>query len=77
MTVMLDFAMSLAMLSALVLLGGAVWLYRKHGPNRQTLLMAVMALVLLGNVLIWAVPVPESGPEPAANSAVPSAAAAD
>lgn len=67
---MLDFAMSLAMLSALILVGGAVWLYRKNGPNRQTLLMAVMALVLLGNVLIWAIPLPEE----AADSAAPSAA---
>lgn len=66
---MLDFAMSLAMLSALVLLGGAYWMYRKNGPNRQTLLMAVMALVLLGNVLIWNIPVPE-----AADSSGPSAA---
>jgi hypothetical protein len=69
---MIDLAMSLAMLSALVLLGGAVWLYRKNGPNRQTLLMVVMALVLVGNMLIWAVPLPEgaagsSGPPAATN----------
>ncbi len=68
---MLDFAMSHAMLSAVILLGGAVWLYRRNGPNRQTLLMAVMALVLLGNVLIWAAPLPEGA---AADSAEPSAA---
>lgn len=68
---MLEFAMSLAMLSALVLLGGAVWLYRQRGPNRQTLLMAVMALVLVGNVVIWAVPLPDK----AADSTGPSAAA--
>ncbi len=72
MMVMLDFAMSLAMLSALVLLGGAVWLYRKHGPNRQTLLMAVMALVLLGNVLIWAIPLPEAAADSPAPSAPPT-----
>ena len=66
--------MSLAMLSALVLLGGALWMYRRNGPNRQTLLMVVMALVLLGNVLIWAIPLPEGA---AADSAAPSAAAAD
>jgi hypothetical protein len=54
---MLDFALSLAMLSALVLLGGAVWMYRKHGPNRQSVLMVIMAVVLVGNVVIWNIPV--------------------
>ncbi|MEO5708049.1 MAG: hypothetical protein ABIQ46_13525 [Alteraurantiacibacter sp.] len=72
---MLQFAMSLAMLSALVLLGGAWWLYRKHGPNRQTLLMAVMALVLVGNVVIWAIPLDDAAPDKAADSTGPSAAA--
>ena len=70
-SVMTDFILSLAVLSAFVLMGGAIYLYRKHGPNRQSLLMGVMAFVLLGNVLIWQIPVPDqaanAGGAPAAD----------
>lgn len=55
-----DIALSLAMLAMLALLWGARFQYKRNGPNRQTLLMVVMALVLLGNVLIWQLPPPET-----------------
>ncbi len=54
-----DIALSLAMLAMIALLWGGWYLYRRNGPNRQTLLMVVMALVLLGNVVIWQIPPPE------------------
>lgn len=55
-----DLALSLAMLAMVALLAGAWFLYKRNGPNRQTLLMVVMALVLLGNVVIWQLPPPEN-----------------
>jgi len=69
--VMSDLILSLAVLAMFVLLGGAVYLYRKHGPNRQSLLMGVMALVLLGNVLIWQMPPP--APQAASAEGAPAA----
>lgn len=58
-----DLALSLAMLAMVALLAGAWYLYRRNGPNRQTLLMVVMALVLLGNVVIWQLPPPQTEPQ--------------
>ena len=54
-----DIALSLAMLAMVALLWGAWFQYKRNGPNLQTLLMAVMALVLLGNVVIWQLPPPQ------------------
>lgn len=55
---MADFALSLTMLAALALLGGAVFLWVKHGERRKALLMATAALVALANVAIWSLPAP-------------------
>ena len=44
--------LSMAMLGVFALLFGAVTIWRKGGNRRQALLMAIAALVLLGNILI-------------------------
>lgn len=44
--------LSLAMLAVFVLLFGSITLWRKGANRQQAVLMAVAALVLLGNVLI-------------------------
>ena len=44
--------LSMAMLGVFALLLGAVTIWRKGGNRRQALLMAIAALVLLGNILI-------------------------
>lgn len=56
---MADFALSLTMLAALALLGGAVVLVRR-GDRKRALLMAVAALVALANVAIWSLPAPST-----------------
>lgn len=63
-----DFALSLAMLAMVALLWGGWYQYRRNGPNLQTLLMVVMALVLLGNVVIWQMPAPQTQPDEAADA---------
>ena len=54
---MADFALSLTMLAALALLGGAYILWRR-GERRKAGLMAAAALVALANVAIWSIPAP-------------------
>lgn len=67
-----DLVLSLAVLASFALLGGAFYFWRKQGANRQSLLMAIMAFVLMANVLIWAAPMPDNGnggPAPGAETA--------
>ena len=47
--------MSLLVLAAFALSVGGVWLIAKGRDRRKGALMLVAALVMLGNVLIWAV----------------------
>ena len=54
---MADLALSLTMLAALALLGGAGVLWRRD-DKRKALLMAAAALVALANVAIWRLPAP-------------------
>ena len=54
---MADLALSITMLAALALLGGAYVLFRR-GEGRRALLMAAAALVALANVAIWSLPAP-------------------
>lgn len=52
---MLDTALSLMVLGAVALLGGAYFQWRR-GNRKQAGLMLVLALVFAANVAIWAIP---------------------
>ncbi|TCD02269.1 hypothetical protein EYB45_09840 [Erythrobacteraceae bacterium CFH 75059] len=52
----MNWVLSLVMLAALALLGGAFVLWRRTGAVRQPLLMVLLAVVALVNVAIWTVP---------------------
>lgn len=51
-----DTVLSILMLAALALLGGAYVLWRRGGAKRQVTLMVILALVAIANVAIWIVP---------------------
>ena len=48
--------LSLLVLTALALVGGAVFLWRRGGPRLQIALMLVLAAIIAGNVVIWVLP---------------------
>ncbi len=50
-----DLLLSILMLTGLVLIGGAVFVFR-NGDRRRALLMIVAALVMFANVAIWVIP---------------------
>lgn len=52
---MTDIALSLGMLTGLALLAGALFLWRR-GERQRPALMAVLAAVMIMNVVIWALP---------------------
>ncbi|OBX20451.1 hypothetical protein A9995_01665 [Erythrobacter sp. QSSC1-22B] len=52
---MLDIALSITVLAAIALIGGA-WLAWKRGHRKQAALMLVLVAVALVNVAIWTVP---------------------
>jgi len=47
-------ALSLAVLAAVALVAGGVWLIARRANPKQGVLMLVAAAVLIANVLIWA-----------------------
>lgn len=49
--------LSIAMLAVFALALGGGWMVAKRREKKQGVLMLIAALVLLGNVLIWAWPV--------------------
>jgi hypothetical protein len=49
--------LSIAVIAALLLMAGAVRMFRSN-DRQKALLMVVAALVLLANVLIWTLPFP-------------------
>lgn len=51
----MDMVLSLVMLTALALIAGGVFLWRR-GVRRQAGLMLLLAAVMIVNVLIWTVP---------------------
>lgn len=53
---MTDIVLSIVMLAALALLGGAVVLWRRTGQIKQPALMVLLAVIAVLNVLIWTVP---------------------
>jgi FtsH-binding integral membrane protein len=50
-------ALSLGVIAAFALTGGGVFLIAKQRNWKQGLLMLLAAIVLIGNVLVWTVPV--------------------
>ncbi len=60
----MDTVLSILMLASLAMLVGAFVLWRKGGPLKQVSLMVVLAIVMIGNVMIWTIP-DESGEAPA------------
>ena len=52
----MDLVMSIVTLSAIALIVGAVVLWRRTGEIRNPALMVVLALIAIGNVLIWTIP---------------------
>jgi hypothetical protein len=63
---MLAASLSLMMLAAIALIGGALVLWRR-GERKRPALMALLVVVLLVNVAIWTVP-DASGEAPLAQS---------
>lgn len=51
-----DLMLSLLMVAALALIGGAIVRWRREGFVRQVWLMLAAAAVMLANVAIWAIP---------------------
>lgn len=54
----MDTVLSIVALAALALAAGGVFLWRR-GERKQAGLMLLVALVMLGNVVIWSIPVPQ------------------
>lgn len=51
-----DLVLSIVMLAAFALLAGAFALWRRTGDVKNPALMVLLALVAIGNVLIWTIP---------------------
>jgi len=52
----MDAILSVLVLTAVALVAGAIWQWRRGGATRQVWLMLVLAVVMIGNVLIWTIP---------------------
>ena len=52
----MDTILSVLVLAAIALIGGAIWLWRRGGSPRQAWLMVLAAVVMIANVLIWTLP---------------------
>ena len=52
----MDAILSVLVLAAVVLVGGALYSWRRNGPSKQVWLMLVLAVVMIANVLIWTIP---------------------
>ncbi len=53
---MLNAILSIAMLVAFLLVYGAIRLAMREGFDKKPLLMIVAAIVIVANIIIWAVP---------------------
>ncbi|MEP0392246.1 MAG: hypothetical protein ABJ205_04960 [Erythrobacter sp.] len=53
---MIDLVFSLVILAAIFLLLGAYLYWRRTGEVKQPILMVVLAIIAVGNVLIWTIP---------------------
>jgi len=52
----MEAALSLLMLTAIALVGGAIYLWRSRGLKKQALLMLILAAVMAINIAIWTLP---------------------
>lgn len=48
--------LSILVLAAIAMIGGAFMLWRRGGASKQVWLMLLLAVVMIVNVLIWTVP---------------------
>jgi len=53
---MTDLVFSIVILAAILLLVAAFVYWRRTGAVKQPVLMVVLALIAIGNVLIWTIP---------------------
>lgn len=52
----MDTILSVVVLAAIALIGGAIFLWRRDGLKKHVWLMLLLAAVMIGNVLIWTLP---------------------
>jgi hypothetical protein len=52
----MDTVLSVLVLAAVALAGGALFLWRRGGATKQVWLMLLVAAILIANVLIWTIP---------------------
>ena len=52
----MDLILSILVLAALVMIAGAIFLWRRDGMKKQVWLMLLSAAVMIANVLIWTLP---------------------
>jgi hypothetical protein len=57
----MDTVLSVMVLAAVALVAGAIFLWRRGGARKQAWLMLLAAMVMIANVLIWALPTKSSG----------------
>jgi len=48
--------LSVLVLAAIAMVGGAIFLWRRQGASKQVWLMLLLAVIMIANVLIWTVP---------------------
>lgn len=53
---MIDLVFSIVVLAAILLLVGAFLYWRRTGQIKQPALMVLLAIIAIGNVLIWTIP---------------------
>ena len=52
----MDTVLSVLVLAAIAMVGGAILLWRRGGAQKQVWLMLLLAVIMIANVLIWVVP---------------------
>ena len=52
----MDLVLSVLVLGAIAMIGGAILLWRRGGAQKQVWLMLLLAVIMIANVLIWTVP---------------------
>lgn len=70
---MTDLVIPIVVLAAILLVAGAFVLWRRTGEAKQPVLMVVLAVIAIGNVLLWTVPTAD-GTSPIEQAAAAKAA---